>query len=111
MTGNKQFVHLHLHTDHSLLDGAIKIGPLAQRAAALGMPAVAMTDHGNLYGALSFYHKMRASGVKPIIGMEAYIARGSRHDRGGSGLQPGEKATNHMVLLAKDLAGYHNLVK
>jgi len=108
---NKQFVHLHLHTDHSLLDGAIKIEPLAWRAAELKMPAVAITDHGNLYGALSFYHKMRDAGVKPIIGIEAYIARGSRHDRGVEKLSPGDRATNHIVLLAKNLAGYHNLVK
>jgi DNA polymerase-3 subunit alpha len=108
----KEFVHLHLHTDYSLLDGAIKIGPLAKKAAALGMPAVAMTDHGNLHGALSFYYKMRDAGVKPIIGMEGYIARGSRHDKGGgTPLGPGERATNHLVLLAKDLTGYHNLVK
>src|SRR6185436_14135125 len=109
---DKQFVHLHLHTDYSLLDGAIKIGPLAKRAAALQMPAVAMTDHGNLFGALSFYHKMRDAGVKPIIGMEGYLARGSRHDKGGGPpLGPGERATNHLVLLAKNLTGYHNLVK
>ncbi len=108
---DKQFVHLHLHTDHSLLDGAIKIEPLARRAAELKMPAVAMTDHGNLYGALSFYHKMRGAGVKPIIGIEAYIARGSRHDRGSEKLAPGDRATNHIVLLAKNLTGYHNLVK
>lgn len=108
---DKQFVHLHLHTDYSLLDGAIKIGPLAQRAAELKMPAVAITDHGNLYGALSFYHKMRDVRVKPIIGIEAYIARGSRHDRSAEGLQPGDRATNHIVLLAKNLAGYHNLAK
>jgi DNA polymerase-3 subunit alpha len=108
---DKQFVHLHLHTDHSLLDGAIKIEPLARRAAELKMPAVAITDHGNLYGALSFYHKMRDAGVKPIIGIEAYIARGSRHDRGAEKLSPGDRATNHIVLLAKNLTGYHNLVK
>jgi len=108
---DKQFVHLHLHTDYSLLDGAIKIGPLAKRAAELQMPAVAVTDHGNLYGALSFYHKMRDAGVKPIIGMEAYIARGSRHDKSGASTPPGERATNHLVLLAKDLTGYRNLVK
>jgi DNA polymerase-3 subunit alpha len=108
---DKQFVHLHLHTDHSLLDGAIKIEPLARRAAELKMPAVAITDHGNLYGALSFYHKMRGAGVKPIIGIEAYIARGSRHDRGSEKLTPGDRATNHIVLLAKNLTGYHNLVK
>jgi DNA polymerase-3 subunit alpha len=108
---DKQFVHLHLHTDHSLLDGAIKIEPLARRAAELKMPAVAITDHGNLYGALSFYNKMRDAGVKPIIGIEAYIARGSRHDRGSEKLAPGDRATNHIVLLAKNLTGYHNLVK
>ena len=108
---DKQFVHLHLHTDHSLLDGAIKIEPLAKRAAELKMPAVAITDHGNLYGALSFYHKMRDEGVKPIIGIEAYIAHGSRHDRGAEKLPPGDRATNHLVLLAKNLTGYHNLVK
>jgi len=108
---DKQFVHLHLHTDHSLLDGAIKIEPLARRAAELKMPAVAITDHGNLYGALSFYHKMRDAGVKPIIGIEAYIARSSRHDRGSEKLAPGDRATNHIVLLAKNLTGYHNLVK
>jgi DNA polymerase III subunit alpha len=108
---DKQFVHLHLHTDHSLLDGAIKIEPLARRAAELKMPAVAITDHGNLYGSLSFYHKMRDAGVKPIIGIEAYIARSSRHDRGSEKLAPGDRATNHIVLLAKNLTGYHNLVK
>ncbi len=108
----KEFVHLHLHTDYSLLDGAIKIGPLAKRAAELQMPAVAMTDHGNLHGALSFYYKMREAGVKPIIGMEGYLARGSRLDKGGGApLGPGERATNHIVLLAKNLTGYHNLVK
>jgi len=105
------FVHLHLHTDYSLLDGANKIAPLARRAAELALPAVAITDHGNLYGALQFYHKMREAGVKPIIGMEGYIARGSRFDRSVEGLAEGEKATNHIVLLARDLKGYHNLVK
>lgn len=109
MLMSKEFVHLHLHTDYSLLDGATRIGPLAERAAALGMPAVAITDHGNLYGALSFYHKMRAAGVKPIIGMEAYYARGGRRNRGEA--PAGEKATNHLVLLARNLEGYHNLVK
>lgn len=110
MAGNK-FVHLHLHTDYSLLDGAIRIGPLAKRAAELGMPAVALTDHGNLYGSLAFYHKMRDAGVKPIIGMEGYIARGSRHDKSNSSVPAGERPTNHIVLLARNLAGYHNLIK
>src|SRR6516162_2387685 len=78
---DKQFVHLHLHTDYSLLDGAIQIKPLAKRIEELGMPACGMTDHGNMYGAISFYHAMKSRGIKPIIGCEAYIARGSRKDR------------------------------
>ena len=108
---SKEFVHLHLHTDYSLLDGAIKIGPLAKRAAELKMSAVAITDHGNLHGALSFYNKVKAEGVKPIIGIEAYYARGSRKEKGPTNLEPGEKATNHLVLLAKNLTGYQNLIK
>ncbi len=111
MSLKREFVHLHLHTDYSLLDGAIRIAPLAKRAAELEMPAVAITDHGNLYGALAFYHKMSAEKVKPIIGIEAYYTRGNRQEKGLTGLEPGEKATNHLVLLARDLTGYHNLVK
>jgi DNA polymerase-3 subunit alpha len=105
------FVHLHLHTDYSLLDGAIRIGPLAKRAAEMKMPAVALTDHGNLYGSLAFYHKMRDAGVKPIIGMEGYFSRSSRFDKGAASLTPGERPTNHLVLLAKNLTGYHNLIR
>ncbi|HZS06748.1 MAG TPA: DNA polymerase III subunit alpha [Blastocatellia bacterium] len=108
---DNKFVHLHLHTDYSLLDGAIKIGPLAKRAAELGMQAVALTDHGNLFGSLSFYHKMRDAGIRPIVGMEGYIAHGSRHDKGSGSVPAGERATNHIILLAKNLTGYHNLVK
>jgi DNA polymerase III subunit alpha len=108
---DKSFVHLHLHTDFSLLDGATRIGPLAERAKQMGMPAVAITDHGNLFGALSFYQRMHEAGVKPIIGIEAYYTRGSRFEPGAPDLEPGEKATNHLVLLAKDLQGYRNLVK
>src|SRR6185295_10017514 len=78
----KDFVHLHLHTDFSLLDGAIQIKPLVQRAQALGARAVAVTDHGNMYGAISFYNQMKGSGIKPIIGMEGYIAKGKHTDRG-----------------------------
>jgi DNA polymerase III subunit alpha len=104
----KDFVHLHLHTDFSLLDGAIKIKPLAQRAERLGARAVAVTDHGNLYGAISFYNQMKVSAIKPIIGMEAYIARGKHTDRGDA---TGEKGTNHIILLAKNLKGYQNLAK
>jgi DNA polymerase-3 subunit alpha len=103
----KDFVHLHLHTDFSLLDGAIQIKPLAKRAEEIGARAVAVTDHGNMYGGLSFYNQMKGSGIKPIIGMEAYVAKGRRTDRGE---ETTERGMNHLILLAKDLTGYHNLV-
>jgi DNA polymerase-3 subunit alpha len=108
MSDNK-FVHLHLHTDYSLLDGAIQIKPLAKRVVELGMPACAMTDHGNMFGAISFYTAMKAQGVKPIIGCETYVSRGSRTSRTAG--PPGEKARFHLILLAKNLEGYHNLVR
>jgi DNA polymerase-3 subunit alpha len=104
----KDFVHLHLHSDFSLLDGAIQIKQLTQRAQELGARAVAVTDHGNMYGALSFYNQMKGSGIKPIVGMEAYIARGKHTDRGDA---QGERGTNHIILLAKNLRGYHNIAK
>ena len=104
-----QFVHLHLHTDYSLLDGAIQIKPLAKRTEELGMQACAMTDHGNMFGAISFYNTMKKHGVKPIIGCETYITRGSRTDRSAGA--PGEKANFHLILLARDLEGYRNLVR
>jgi DNA polymerase-3 subunit alpha len=107
---DKKFVHLHLHTDYSLLDGAIQIDPLAKRATELGMEACAMTDHGNMFGAISFYNTMKGKGVKPIIGCEAYLAGGSRHDR-ASHAATGDKRNFHIILLAKDLEGYHNLVR
>src|SRR5436305_4796754 len=106
---NNKFVHLHLHTDYSLLDGAIQVKPLAERVKELEMPACAMTDHGNMYGAVSFYKEMKAHDVKPIIGCEVYLAPGSRFDKKEA--QRGEKPYNHMILLAKDREGYHNLVR
>jgi DNA polymerase-3 subunit alpha len=106
---DQRFVHLHLHTDYSLLDGAIQIKPLAKRTEELGMSACAMTDHGNMFGAISFYNAMRAKGVKPIIGCETYITRGNRTDRSAGA--PGEKANFHLILLAKNLEGYQNLVR
>jgi DNA polymerase III subunit alpha len=108
MSDNK-FVHLHLHTDYSLLDGAIQIKPLAKRVEELGMDACAMTDHGNMFGAISFYSAMRSRGVKPIIGCETYITRGSRKDRSAGA--PGEKANFHLILLARNFEGYRNLVR
>lgn len=109
----KQFVHLHLHTDYSLLDGAIRIPLLAERAAALNMPAVAITDHGNLFGAISFYEAMRAVGVKPILGMEGYITLGHRKEKGGMGAayKGTEHGIHHIVILARDETGYRNLIK
>jgi DNA polymerase-3 subunit alpha len=107
--GNR-FVHLHLHTDYSLLDGAIQIKPLSERLETLGMKACAMTDHGNMYGAISFYNTMKARGIKPIIGCETYLATGSRKDR-GAGAVAGEKRNHHLILLARDFEGYRNLAR
>ncbi|HSS19369.1 MAG TPA: DNA polymerase III subunit alpha [Pyrinomonadaceae bacterium] len=106
---DQRFAHLHLHTDYSLLDGAIQIKPLAKRTEELGMTACAMTDHGNMFGAISFYNAMKGRGIKPIIGCETYITRGSRSER--TAAAPGEKANFHLILLAKDLEGYRNLVR
>ncbi|MBI3651477.1 MAG: DNA polymerase III subunit alpha [Acidobacteria bacterium] len=105
----KDFVHLHLHTDFSLLDGAIKIKPLAKRAQETKARAVAITDHGNMFGALSFYNTMKGSGVKPIIGIEAYLSKSRMTERGES--TTGERGRNHIILLAKNLQGYQNLIK
>src|SRR5260370_7107083 len=80
--GQPQFVHLHLHTDFSLLDGACDITELVEEASRRGMPAVAVTDHGNMFAAANFYHQAATRGVKPIVGCEVYVAKGSRHDRG-----------------------------
>src|SRR5215475_322654 len=101
------FVHLHLHTEYSLLDGAIRMKELMKKVVEFKMPAVAMTDHGNLFGAIEFYQEAQRAGVKPIIGCEAYIAPGSHKDRPGSR----RDAAYHFTLLAENEAGYHNLVK
>jgi DNA polymerase-3 subunit alpha len=101
------FVHLHLHTEYSLLDGALRMKELMSKAAEFNMPAIAITDHGNLYGAIEFYQEAKRTGIKPIIGCEAYIAPGSHKDRSSS---PGA-AAYHLTLLARDEVGYGNLVK
>ncbi len=107
----KPFVHLHLHTQYSLLDGAIKHNPLFERAQAANMPAVAQTDHGNLFGTIEFYEKARANGVKPIIGCEVYFAGGSRFEREKKQREEtGYDAINHLLLLAMDSRGYQNLM-
>jgi len=102
-----QFCHLHVHTHYSLLDGACKCSSLAKRAKELGMESLAITDHGCMFGVIEFYNDCKKEGIKPIIGMEAYIAPGDRTDRSG---QPGETAY-HLLLLAENLEGYKNLIK
>jgi DNA polymerase-3 subunit alpha len=105
--GRDSFVHLHLHTEYSLLDGAIRMKELMKKAAEFKMPAVAMTDHGNLYGAIEFYQEAQRTGIKPIIGCEAYIAPRSHKDRPSSM----RESAYHFTLLARDEIGYHNLIK
>ena len=80
-SGSRSFVHLHTHTEFSMLDGAARLDDLFSEAAKHEMPAIAMTDHGNVYGAFEFWRKAKAHDVKPIIGMEGYLAPGSRHER------------------------------
>ncbi|HSF69436.1 MAG TPA: DNA polymerase III subunit alpha, partial [Nitrospira sp.] len=103
------FVHLHLHTQYSLLDGANQIEPLVQQVKVFGQPAVAITDHGNMFGAIEFYRKAKEAGVKPVIGCEAYMALGSRLAKKDSGLSHNDYY--HLILLAKNLTGYQNLIK
>ncbi|MFM8540248.1 MAG: DNA polymerase III subunit alpha [Nitrospira sp.] len=104
-----QFVHLHLHTEYSLLDGANLIEPLVQQIKTFNQPAVAITDHGNMFGAIEFYRKAKDAGVKPIIGCEVYMAIGSRHAKKDSGLAHNDYY--HLILLARNLTGYQNLIK
>jgi DNA polymerase III subunit alpha len=118
-----RFVHLHLHTDYSLLDGACDLEEVVDEAARRKMPAVAVTDHGNLFAAESFYRAAKTRGVKPIIGCEVYVAKGSRHDRGeapsrdaangssNGAAEPGQRGVNHLVLLCENAEGYRNLIK
>jgi DNA polymerase-3 subunit alpha len=104
-----EFVHLHLHSEFSLLDGACRIDRLVEKAARFGMPAIALTDHGNLFGAVEFYDKASAAGLKPIVGCEVYVAHGARNERGGAGA--GKAAYDHLLLLARNREGYRNLMK
>ena len=99
------FVHLHVHTEYSLLDGACRIDQIAKRAKELGQTALAVTDHGVMYGAVAFYKACLAEGIKPIIGCEVYVAPKSRFDR-----QPGpENKYSHLILLCRNETGYRNL--
>ncbi|AWB44058.1 DNA polymerase III subunit alpha [Paenibacillus sp. CAA11] len=101
------FVHLHVHSEYSLLDGAARLEELVEQAASFGMKSLALTDHGVMYGAVPFYKLCKAKGIKPIIGCEAYFTSGSRKERGSRKDQP----IYHLILLAKNMTGYRNLMK
>jgi DNA polymerase-3 subunit alpha len=105
----RPFAHLHCHTQYSLLDGANRIPDLVKKTKELGMNSLAITDHGNLYGALEFYSKCKDGGINPILGYEAYIAPGSRFEKGGASRT--KEASYHLTLLAKNRAGFQNLIK
>ena len=120
-SGDRQsFVHLHQHTEYSMLDGAARVDDLVDAAVADGQPALAITDHGNMYGVLEFYRSCHEAGISPIIGFEAYMARNSRHERPvrrgrvddtGGDAERGEKLYYHLTVLAETSAGYRNLMK
>ena len=101
-----EFVHLHLHTEFSLLDGACRIDELLDEAVKLKMPALAVTEHGNMFSSVVFHDHARDRGIKPLLGCEVYVAGGSRFDRTGS-----QTETNHLVLMAETERGYKNLIK
>ena len=105
MTDNKQFVHLHVHSEYSLLDGATRIPALLKKCVELGMSSVAITDHGNMYAAWQFYHQAVAMGIKPILGCEFYMCE-DLHRKSGD-----DRDRNHLIILAKNDVGYKNLVK
>ena len=98
------FTHLHLHTEYSLLDGACRISKLVEKLQSLGMTSCAVTDHGAMYGAIDFYTAMTDAGIKPIIGMEAYVCR-DRMDR-----SPAGRENSHLILLCENNTGYQNLM-
>ena len=106
---HSDFVHLHLHTQFSLLDGALRLKQLFKRAVEYKMPAIAMTDHGNMFGAVDFYTQAKEHGVKPVIGCEVYIAPKSRFDK--TVIKGVQDASYHLILLAKNSKGYKNLSK
>jgi DNA polymerase III subunit alpha len=103
-----EFIHLHLHTQYSLLDGACRIPEILSLATQYKMDSLAITDHGNMFGAIDFYMEAQKSGIKPIIGCEVYVAPGSRLDKASVGI---EDASYHLILLCRDETGYHNLMK
>ena len=118
--GNPQFVHLHVHTDFSLLDGACETTELLDEASRQKMPAVAITDHGNLFAAANFFYEATKRDVKPIIGCEVNDAKASRLERGEKArpvaddradFEPGARGAHHLDLLSESLEGYRNLIK
>src|SRR6201982_1481245 len=104
-----QFVHLHLHTDYSMLDGACDVEKLVHRVKELGMPAVAMTDHGNIFGAVHFVNAAKAAGVKPIVGCELYVCKKGDHNIERT--PPEGDTYNHLLVLAENEEGYRNLTR
>jgi len=108
--GQPEFVHLHVHSHYSLLDGACKVSDLVKRTKALGMDTLAITDHGCMFGVIDFFNECKKEGIKPILGMEAYMAPGDRRERSTPSGNAGE-AAYHLLLLAENLEGYKNLVK
>jgi DNA polymerase-3 subunit alpha len=104
-----QFVHLHLHTDYSMLDGACDVEKLCHHAKELGMPAVAMTDHGNIFGAVHFVNAAKHAGIKPIVGCELYVCK--REDHNIERTPPEGDTYNHLLVLAENEEGYRNLAK
>ena len=107
MDEKRDFVHLHVHTEYSLLDGANRIKELVARVKELGMNAVAITDHGVMYGAIEFYKECKKNGIKPIIGCEIYVAPRTRFDKEANV----DDRLGHLILIAKDNEGYSNLIK
>lgn len=119
-THKNSFTHLHLHTQYSLLDGAIRLGDLFKKAKEMDMPAIACTDHGNMFGGIDFYTRALTAGIKPILGSEIYFTPGSRHDRrapknlktlDSQDEVEGKHQIHHLILLCKNLTGYRNLCK
>jgi len=108
-SADKNFVHLHVHSDYSLLDGACRIDQLTERAGELGMKSLALTDHGNLFGAIDFYSAAKSKGIKPLIGCELYLSDGSRLEKQGRSDEG--RSIFHLGLLAKNIEGYQNLLK
>ena len=108
-SADKNFVHLHVHSDYSLLDGACRIDQLTERAGQLGMNALALTDHGNLFGAIDFYMAAKSRGIKPLIGCELYLSEGSRLEKQGRSDEG--RSIFHLGLLARNIEGYQNLLK